>query len=29
MVLPTQASGHKDFDGIGEDRVLLEKPLPF
>jgi ribosomal protein S18 acetylase RimI-like enzyme len=29
MVLPTQASGHKDFDGVGEDRVLLVKPLPF
>jgi ribosomal protein S18 acetylase RimI-like enzyme len=29
MVLPTQASGPKDFDGVGEDRVLLVKPLPF
>jgi ribosomal protein S18 acetylase RimI-like enzyme len=29
LVLPTQASGHKDFDGIGEDRVVLVKPLPF
>lgn len=28
MVLPTQASGHKDFDGDGEDRVLLVKSLP-
>jgi ribosomal protein S18 acetylase RimI-like enzyme len=27
MVLPTQASGLKDFDGAGEDRVLLVKPL--
>ena len=29
LVSPTQALGHKDFDGIGEDRVLLVKPLPF
>ena len=29
LVLPTQASGHKDFDGIGEDRVVLVKLLPF
>ena len=29
LVPPTQASGHKDFDGVGEDRVLLVKPLPF
>jgi GNAT superfamily N-acetyltransferase len=29
LVLPTQALGHKDFDGKGEDRVLLVKPLPF
>jgi ribosomal protein S18 acetylase RimI-like enzyme len=29
MILPTQASGHKDFDGVGEDRVLLVRPLPF
>jgi ribosomal protein S18 acetylase RimI-like enzyme len=29
MILPTQASGHKDFDGVGEDRVLLGRPLPF
>ncbi len=29
LVSPTQASDHKDFDGIGEDRVLLVKPLPF
>ena len=28
IVLPTQSSGHKDFDGIGEDRVLLVKQLP-
>lgn len=27
LVLPTEASGHKDFDGIGEDRVLLSKKL--
>lgn len=29
LVSPTQALGHKDFDGKGEDRVLLVKPLPF
>lgn len=29
LVLPTQASGHKDFDGNGEDRVLLVKTLLF
>jgi ribosomal protein S18 acetylase RimI-like enzyme len=29
IALPTQAVGVKDFDGIGEDRVLLEKTLPF
>lgn len=29
LVLPTQALGHKDFDGLGEDRVLLVKHLPF
>lgn len=29
MVLPTEASSNKDFDGIGEHRVLLIKPLPF
>lgn len=29
LVLPTKASDHKDFDGIGEDRVLLVKTLPF
>ena len=29
LVSPTQALGHKNFDGIGEDRVLLVKPLPF
>ena len=29
LVLPTQALGHKDFDGKSEDRVLLVKPLPF
>jgi ribosomal protein S18 acetylase RimI-like enzyme len=29
IVLPTQASAQKDFDGIGEDRVLLVKSLPF
>ncbi len=28
LVLPTEASGHKDFDGIGEDRVLLVRPVP-
>jgi hypothetical protein len=27
LVLPTEASGHKDFDGIGEDRVLLSKTI--
>jgi ribosomal protein S18 acetylase RimI-like enzyme len=27
LVLPTQASGHKDFDGAGEDRVILVKTL--
>lgn len=27
LVVPTQASGHNDFDGIGEDRVLLVMPL--
>ena len=27
LVLPTQASGHKDFDGTGEDRVILIKTL--
>jgi RimJ/RimL family protein N-acetyltransferase len=27
LVLPTDASGHKDFDGIGEDRVLLSKTI--
>ena len=27
LVLPTEASGHKDFDGEGEDRVLLVKTL--
>jgi GNAT superfamily N-acetyltransferase len=27
LALPTQALGIKDFDGIGEDRVLLVKPL--
>jgi ribosomal protein S18 acetylase RimI-like enzyme len=27
LVLPTGASGHKDFDGIGEDRVLLSKKI--
>jgi ribosomal protein S18 acetylase RimI-like enzyme len=27
LVLPTQASGHRDFDGNGEDRVLLVKHL--
>lgn len=29
LVLPTKSSGHQDFDGIGEDRVLLVKLLPF
>jgi ribosomal protein S18 acetylase RimI-like enzyme len=29
LVLPTKSSGHQDFDGIGEDRALLVKPLPF
>jgi len=29
LVLPTQAIGHKDFDGAGEDRVVLVKHLPF
>jgi RimJ/RimL family protein N-acetyltransferase len=29
LVLPTVASGHKDFDGVGEDRVILIKTLPF
>ena len=29
LVSPTQALGHKDFDGIGEDRVVLVKLLPF
>jgi hypothetical protein len=29
LVLPTVASGHKDFDGVGEDRVILVKTLPF
>ena len=27
LVLPTEASGHKDFDGTGEDRVLLSKRI--
>jgi ribosomal protein S18 acetylase RimI-like enzyme len=27
LVLPTQALGHRNFDGIGEDRVVLVKPL--
>lgn len=27
-VLPTEASGHKDFDGPGEGRVLLVRSLP-
>ena len=27
LVFPTEASGHKDFDGIGEDRVLLSKRI--
>jgi ribosomal protein S18 acetylase RimI-like enzyme len=27
LVLPTEASGHKDFDGTGEDRVLLSKKI--
>jgi ribosomal protein S18 acetylase RimI-like enzyme len=29
LVLPTVASGHKDFDGVGEDGVILVKTLPF
>ena len=29
LVSPTQASGQKDFDGIGEERVLLVKTLTF
>jgi ribosomal protein S18 acetylase RimI-like enzyme len=29
LVLPTEALGHKDLDGVGEDRVLLVKTLPF
>lgn len=28
LVLPTEASGHRDFDGIGEHRVVLVKTLP-
>jgi len=28
LVPPTRAIGHKDFDGVGEDRVLLVKQLP-
>jgi len=27
IVSPTQAMGHKDFDGVGEDRILLMKPI--
>jgi ribosomal protein S18 acetylase RimI-like enzyme len=27
LVLPTEALGHKDFDGVGEDRVLLVKTI--
>jgi len=29
LAKPTQATNHKDFDGKGEDRVLLTRTLPF
>jgi len=28
LAKPTQATNHKDFDGQGEDRVLLTRTLP-
>jgi hypothetical protein len=27
LALPTQASGQRDFDGAGEERVILVKTL--